>query len=135
VFEQVQEMTRVAPIGLRLADDHRADHRRFADDDGVTEPMHEGLKPLSVPSDLDADRHGRPQRSIESLHGVAIVDELLLENFTRGRVEDGNLSLSRVQITSDKCHQRGLLFGGRLTVPQPKPYQQRATVLMTSICD
>jgi hypothetical protein len=58
VFEQVEEMTRVAPIGLRLADDHRADLGRFADDDGVTEPMHEGVKPLSVPGGLDADRHG-----------------------------------------------------------------------------
>jgi len=100
VFEQVEEMPRVAPIGLRLADDHRADLGRFADEDGVTELLHEGVKPLRVPGGLDADRHGRPQRSIEALHGVAVVDELLLEDFARGRVEDGNLLLSRVQITS-----------------------------------
>ena len=121
VFEQVEEMPRVAPIGLRLADDHRADLGRFAHDDGVTEPMHEGVKPLRVASGLDADRHRRPQRSVESLDGVAVMGELLLEDFARRRVEDSNLLLSRVQITSDECHESGLLSGGWVTVPQPNP--------------
>jgi hypothetical protein len=121
VSEELEQMARVAPIGLRFADDHCADLCRLADDDGVAEAMHEGVKPLSVAGGLDADCHGRPQRSVESLHGVAIVDELVLEDFARGRVEDGNLLLSRVQITSDKCHESGLLVGGRVTVPQPNP--------------
>jgi hypothetical protein len=59
--------------------------------------------------------------AVEALDGIAIVDELLLEDFARGRVEDCNLLLPRVQITSDKCHESGLLFGGRVTVPQPNP--------------
>jgi hypothetical protein len=29
--------------------------------------------------------------------------------------------LSRVQITSDECHESGLLFEHRVTVPQPNP--------------
>jgi hypothetical protein len=121
MLQQVEEMARVAAISLGFADDHRADLCRLADDDGVTEPMHEGVKPLSVAGGLDADRHGRPQRSVESLHGVAFVNELLLDNFASGRVEDCDLLLSRVQITSNESHESGLLFGGRVTVPQPHP--------------
>ncbi len=60
-------------------------------------------------------------RSTGSSAGVAVVGELLLEDFTRGRVENSDLLLSRVQITSDECHESGLLFGGRVTVPQPNP--------------
>src|SRR5262249_39489808 len=91
------------------------------------------VKPLSVPSGLDADRHGRSERSVEALHSVALVDELLVQNFARGRVEDGDLLLSRVQITSNECHESGLLFGGVGDGPAAEPYQQRETVLMTSI--
>jgi hypothetical protein len=29
--------------------------------------------------------------------------------------------LARVQITSNECHESGLLFEGRVTVPQPNP--------------
>src|SRR5262249_21450192 len=94
---------------------------RLGEEDGVTEPVHEGVKPLRVAGGLDPDRHRRPQRSVESLHGVAVMSELLLEDFARGRVENSDLLLSRVKITSDECHESGLLSGGRVTVPQPNP--------------
>src|SRR5262249_42917401 len=87
---------------------------------------------LGVASRLDTDRHGWAQRSIEALHRIAIVDELLLEDFARGGVEDCDLLLSRVQITSDECHESGLLFGVG-DGPAAEPYQQRETVLMTSM--
>jgi len=64
---------------------------------------------------------GWRQRSVEPLDSVAVVEELLLEDFTGGRVENSDLLLSRVQITSHECHESGLLFGGRVTVPQPNP--------------
>jgi hypothetical protein len=65
--------------------------------------------------------HALMQRSVESLHGVAVVRELLLEDFARGRVKNGDLLLSRVKITSDECHESGLLAVGLVTVPQPEP--------------
>jgi hypothetical protein len=49
----------------------------------------------------------------------------LLENFARRRVENSDLLLSRVEITSDECHESGLLVGGRVTVPQPHPINSR----------
>ena len=87
----------------------------------MTEPVHEGVKPLRVAGGLNPDRHRWPQCPVESLHGVTVVSELLLEDFARGRVESSDLLLSRVQITSDECHESGLLSGGRVTVPQPNP--------------
>ena len=95
-------MPSVASIRLRLPDNHGADLPRLADEDGVTEPVHEGVKPLRVAGGLTPDRHRWPQRPAESLHGVAVVRELLLEDFARGRVENGDLLLSRVKITSDE---------------------------------
>jgi hypothetical protein len=38
------------------------------------------------------------------------VSEFLLEELAGARVEDGDLLLARVQITSDKSHDHGLLF-------------------------
>jgi len=57
------------------------------------------MEPLGVAGRLDADRDGGRQRAVEPLHGVAVVGELLLD-----------LLRARVQITSDDCHDRGLLF-------------------------
>ena len=121
VLEQIEKVPSIAPISFRLPDHHGADLSRLANEDGVTEPVHEGMKPLGVAGGLDPDGHGRPQRSVESLHGITIMDKLLFEDFAGGRVEDGDLLLPRVQITSDECHESGLLFGGRVTVPQPNP--------------
>jgi len=49
VPEQVEEVPSVAPIRLRLTDDHCSDLRRLADEDRVTEPVHQRMKPLGVP--------------------------------------------------------------------------------------
>jgi len=38
------------------------------------------------------------------------VSELLLDELAGAGVEHGDLLLARVQITSDECHDRGLLF-------------------------
>ena len=83
--------------------------------------MHHRVKPLGVAGGLDSDRHRRAQGAVEALDGVAIMDEFLLEHFARDRVEDCDLLLSRVQITSDECHEIGLLVESGVTVPQPNP--------------
>jgi hypothetical protein len=121
VLEEVEEVPSVAPIRLRLADDHGSDLRRLADEDSMTEPVHQSMKPLGVTGGLDPDRHGRAQGTVEAFHGVAVMDELLFEKLAGARVEDGDLLLPGVQITSNECHESGLLFGGRVTVPQPNP--------------
>jgi len=86
------------------------DIRGRADQHRVAELVHEGVKPLGVARRLDADRHGRRQRAVEPLHGVAFVGERLLDELAGAGVEHGDLLRSRVQITSDEYHDRGLLF-------------------------
>jgi hypothetical protein len=110
VLEEVEEVPSVAPIGLCLAHHHGPDLRGLADQHGVAEPVHEGVKPLGIARRLDTDRHGRRQRAVEPLHGVAFVGELLLDELASAGVENCDLLLSRVQITSDECHDRGLFF-------------------------
>jgi hypothetical protein len=87
----------------------------------VTEATHERVKPLRVPGGFDPDRDRWPQRSVEPFDGIAVVHELLLKNFPGGRIENSDLLLPRVQITSDEGHESGLLTVGLLTVPQPEP--------------
>jgi hypothetical protein len=121
VLEKLEEMTGITPISLCLADDHRPDLCRLPNHDGVAEAVHERVKPLGIAGGLDADGDGRRQRSVELLDSVAGVGELLLTDFARRGVENGDLLLSRVEITSDECHEIGLLLGSRVTVPQPNP--------------
>jgi hypothetical protein len=87
----------------------------------VTEPVHEAVKPLGVAGGFDADRDGRTECAVETFHRVPVVDEFLLQDFSCRRVENRDLLFSRVQITSDECHEIGLLLGSRVTVPQPNP--------------
>ena len=110
VLEQVEQVPGVAPIGLRLAHDHGPDLRGLADQHRMAELVHEGVKPLGVARRLDPDRHGRRQRAVEPLHGVAFVGELLFDELAGAGVEHSNLLLARVQVTSDECHDRGRLF-------------------------
>ena len=109
-------MPSVPSIGLRLANDHGADLRRFPDEDGVAQSVHEGVKPLGVPGGLDADRDRRWKGPVELLDSVAVVGELPVEDFAGAGVEDGDLLLSRMQITSNECHDRGLLFVGAVAL-------------------
>ena len=110
MLEEVEQMPSVAPVGLRFPDDHGADFGRFAHEDGVTEPVHEAVKPLGVAGGFDADRDGRTECAVETFHRVPVVDEFLLQDFSCRRVENRDLLFSRVQITSDECHDHGLLF-------------------------
>jgi hypothetical protein len=48
--------------------------------------------------------------AIESLHGVTLVGERLLGELAGAGVEHCDMLLSRAQITSDECHDRGFLF-------------------------
>jgi len=52
---------------------------------------------------------GRGQRAVKLLHGIARVEELLLHDFARVGMKDGDLLLPRVQITSHDGHEGGLL--------------------------
>ncbi len=63
--QQVEEMRGVAPIGLRLADNHGANLRGIADEQRVPEALHEGVKPDGVASALDTDRRRPRQRGVE----------------------------------------------------------------------
>jgi hypothetical protein len=49
VAQQVEAMPGVAPIRLRLADDHGAHLCGIADEQRVPEALHEGVKPDGVP--------------------------------------------------------------------------------------
>jgi len=107
---------RVAAIGLRLAHDHGPNLRCLADENGVTEPVHEGVKPLGVAGCLDTDRYGAWEHPVELLNGVAVVGELLLANFAGRGIENRDLLLPRVQVTSDECHDNGLLCVGAVAL-------------------
>ena len=121
MLEELEEVPSVAPIGLRFSNDHGPDLGRLAHEDGVTESVHEALKPLGIASGLDADRDGWPACTVETFDGVAVMGEFVLHDFARGCVENRDLLFSRAQITSDECHEIGLLLGSGVTVPQPNP--------------
>ena len=121
VLEELEEVPRIAAIRLRLPHHHGADLPGLPHQDGVPEPVHEGVKPLGVAGGLDPNRHRWPQCSIKLLDRIAVVRDFLLEKFARARVENSDLLLPRVQITSDECHESGLLAVGLVTVPQPEP--------------
>jgi hypothetical protein len=70
------------------------------------------VKPLGVAGCLDTDRYGAWERPVELLNGVAVVGELLLENFAGTGVENRDLLLTRVQVTSHECHGNDLLCVG-----------------------
>ena len=101
MLEEVEQVPSIAPIGLRFPDDHGADLGRLTDKDGVTKPVHEAMEPLGIAGGLDADGDGWPECAVEMLDGVAVMGEFMLENFTRGGVENRDLLFSRVQTTSD----------------------------------
>src|SRR4029434_3589740 len=111
----------VAAVGLGLAHDHGPDLGRLADEKGVTEALHELVKPQGVASTLVADGRSAWQVPVELLDGIARVEELLLRDFAGVGVEHSDLLLTGVQIASDDCHEGGLLSESLVTVPQPEP--------------
>jgi hypothetical protein len=121
MLQQVEQVLGVAAVGLRLAHDHGPDLGRLAHEQGVAETLHQFVKPQGVAGTLDADGHRAGQRAVKLLNGIAHVEELLLHDFARVRMKDGDLLLPRVQITSDDCHEDGLLPESLVTVPQPEP--------------
>jgi hypothetical protein len=108
VPQEVQKMSGVTPIGLRLADHHRPDLRRITDDDLVAEPVQQRMKPEGVARALDTDRDGSRERRVELLDATALVHQTLLLNLARGGVEDRQLLIPRVEIASDQDHEIGL---------------------------
>jgi hypothetical protein len=122
MFEEIEQVTGVAPIGLRLANDHRADLDGLAHEERVAKPLHHGMEPKRVAGTFDANRDGRGQSGVEPLHLIPHVRELLLERFSRVGVEDGDLLLPCVQIASHQCHELAssrlpLWRSGRSTLP------------------
>jgi hypothetical protein len=108
VAEEVQKMSGVTPIGLRLADDHRPDLRGIADDDLVAKLVQQRMKPEGVARALDTDPDGSRERRVELLDAAALVQQTLLLDLARGRVEDRHLLIPRVEIASDQDHEIGL---------------------------
>ncbi|HEU5197219.1 MAG TPA: hypothetical protein VFW70_20960, partial [Methylomirabilota bacterium] len=57
---------------------HRPDLGGLADQQRVTEALHEFVKPQGVASALDTDGHRARQRAVELLDSVVGVEELVL---------------------------------------------------------
>jgi len=66
------------------------------------------VEPQGVASALDADGDGRRQGAVEAFDVVADVGQLLVPELARGRVEQSDLLLARVQIASDENHEFSL---------------------------
>lgn len=101
-------MPGVAPIGFDLADDHRADLRGLAHQEGVPQALQEGVEPQRITGAFDANGHGWRQRGIEAFDGVAIVGQFLVPELPRIRVQQRDLLLPRVQVTSHQDHESAL---------------------------
>jgi len=134
VPEEVQQMSGVTPIGLRLADHHRPDLRRIADDDLVAQLVQQRMEPEGVSGALDTDGDGCRQRGVELLDAAALVQQTVLLDLARGGVEDRHLLIPRVEIASDQDHEIGLHSCDVVVLGLRRGYQRRRTVLMTSIC-
>jgi hypothetical protein len=104
VPEEVQQMSGVTPIGLRLADHHRPDLRSIADNDLVAQPVQQRMKPEGISRALDPDRDGPWERPVELLDAAALVRQPPLLDLASGRVEDSHLLIPRVEITANQCH-------------------------------
>jgi hypothetical protein len=61
------------------------------------------------------------QGAIEPLDGVAVVGELLLKDLAGLGIENRDLLLTRVQVTSHQGHERGLLSVGAAAVGLAEP--------------
>ena len=108
VPEEVQKMSGVTSIGLRLADDHRPDLRGIANNDLVAKLVQQRMEPEGVSCALDTDGDGSRERCVELLDAAALVQQTLLLDLARGGVEDRHLLIPRVEIASDQDHEIGL---------------------------
>jgi hypothetical protein len=104
VPEEIQQVSGVTPIGLRLADHHRPDLRGIADNDLVAQSVQQRMKPEGVSRALDTDRDGSRERRVELLDAAALVRQTSLLDLASGGVEDSHLLISRVEITANQCH-------------------------------
>jgi hypothetical protein len=112
VPEEVQQVSGVTPIGLRLADHHRPGLRGIADNDLIAQPVQQRMKPEGIAGAPDPDRDGPRQRRIELLDAAALVRQPPLVDLASGRVEDSHLLLPRVEITANQCHGVALHSSG-----------------------
>ena len=99
----------VAPIGLRLTHDHRANLGGVADEPRMPETLYQGVEPDGVPGALNPNRHRSGQRGIERFDCRPLVPQVVLTHLTRLGVQHGYLLRARVQVASDNCHGVGLL--------------------------
>jgi hypothetical protein len=118
--EQVEQVSSVPLIGLRLADDC-PNLCRIADEHSMPEAVQEGMEPDGVAGTFNAHGDGTGQRGVELLEGASLVEQLPLTRFARLGVECRNLLFPRVEITANECHESGLLSERVVTVPQPEP--------------
>jgi hypothetical protein len=56
VAQQIEDVQGVAPIGLRLTHDHRANLGGIADEQHVSETLHQSVEPDGVPGALNTHR-------------------------------------------------------------------------------
>jgi hypothetical protein len=109
VSQQVEDVQRVAAIGLGLAHDHGANLCGIADEQRVPEALHERMKPDGVAGALNSHCHRPRQRGIELFDHQAVVSKLVLADLPRSGVQHGHLLRARMQVASHECHGVGLL--------------------------
>jgi len=73
VFEQVEQVESVPPVGLRLPHDHGPDLGRVTNEQGVPKLAHQGVKPQGVSCALDRHGDGARQGRIEPLDVLPVM--------------------------------------------------------------
>ena len=108
VLQEIPEVPCIAAIGLDFAHDHRSDLRGLADEERMAKALQERVELQGVAGALDANGDGGRQGGVEAFDVGADVGQLLVPELARGRVEQSDLLLARVQIASDENHEFSL---------------------------
>jgi hypothetical protein len=120
VLQQIPQMPRVAPIGRRLANDHRPDLGGFPHQPRVSLGLEQRVKPEGIAGGLDAHGHRSGESRIEAFDAVPLVDQFLLVEFPRLGIQNRDLLLAAMQIATDQDHEGGLLSRGGAALGLPE---------------
>src|SRR5579863_6539709 len=118
VRQQIQQMLRVARVGLLPPHGARPNFRRIPHPQLVTELGHHALEPLRVARGLDPDQRGLGRTRVKRLRFPAFVFQPARHHLAGLRTQDRNYLVARMQITSDNRHVGS--FPGSLGLGQPK---------------
>jgi hypothetical protein len=119
VFEQVEQVERVPPVGLRLPHDHGPDLGRVTNEQGVPKLAHQGVKPQRVSGALDRHGDGARQGRIELLDVFPLMAQLDFLHLACFRIQHCHLLLPCMQVATHESHRGGLLTIGAVRPQQP----------------